>query len=102
MKICEYCKAEAEWAFNDQTQRWVLLVPVGQDEGLERAFVDSDGKLRAAHREVCTNKGEPRITVTKLDRPIPGALADNHADAISKPRRRNRNKKNPNQEELSA
>ena len=56
--------------------RWVPLVPVGDDAALERAFQDEDGNLRAAHRLVCTSPGGAAIRATRLPRPVmPSALA---------------------------
>lgn len=72
MAICKYCQTPMAWGeFNG---RWVGLVPVGEDAGLDRAYQDENGMLRAAHALVCTRLGGAAVRVVKLARPV---LAEN-------------------------
>lgn len=100
MRACKYCEQEFEWGYDEQEKRFIPLVPLGQDAKLERTHVDANGKLRAAHRLICTNN-RGGIAITKLDRPIPAALAENHGPELTKStRRRKTSKKNKAQQEL--
>lgn len=67
MAMCKYCGQKFAWGNADG--RWVGLVPLGEEGGLERAYQDEDGNLRAAHRLVCSGPGSVRIA--KLAKPIP-------------------------------
>jgi hypothetical protein len=103
MKVCKYCEQEFEWAYDEDRKRWVPLVPLEKTEGHTRDYVDANGRLRSTHRQVCTKKGGDALTVTKLDRPIPAEMADNHEVAISNSRRRRGSKPkiNPKQETMN-
>jgi hypothetical protein len=69
MAVCKFCSKPFAWGNADG--KWVPLVPVGADEGLDRAFQDENGALRAAHRLVCVIPGGPTVRVSNLARPIP-------------------------------
>ena len=71
MAICKYCNIPFQWGRVEE--RWVPLVPVGDEEGLERGYQDEDGNLRAAHRLVCLNHGGGAIRATRLPRPVPAS-----------------------------
>lgn len=73
MAICKFCNAPMSWGFDEAADKWVPLVPIGDDEGMDRTFVDGDGVLRASHRAVCTNRGGPSVKITKLRQPIKGS-----------------------------
>lgn len=71
MAICKYCNLPMQWGRVEE--RWVPLVPIGDDHGLERAYQDEDGNLRAAHKLVCTSPGGAAIKATRLPRPVPAS-----------------------------
>lgn len=69
MAICKYCNLSFDWAHSNG--KFVLLVPIGEDTELERAFIDADGVYRADHRLLCTNKNKGDTTsVVRLLKPI--------------------------------
>jgi hypothetical protein len=69
MAICKFCSKPFAWG--NAEGKWVPLVPIGQDEGLDRAFQDENGALRAAHRVVCVIPGGPTVRISNLARAIP-------------------------------
>lgn len=80
MAVCKYCNLPFQWSRVED--RWVPLVPIGQDDNLERGFQDEDGNLRAAHRLVCSDPGGAAVRAVRLPRPV---LPHNLAGAWSKP-----------------
>lgn len=99
MKACKYCGEPLEWAWDEQRKIWIPLEPLETTQGLRRTFVDENGVLRARHNERCTNP-DRRFRVTRLDKPIPAEIADNHGEFIQKNRRRKATKSNANQEAM--
>lgn len=71
MAICKYCNVPFQWGRVDD--RWVPLVPIGEDAGLERGYQDEDGALRAAHRLICTSPGGAAVRAVRLPRPVPAS-----------------------------
>lgn len=69
MAVCKYCGKVMAWGHLDG--RWVSLVPLGEEAGLDRGYQDEDGNLRAAHRLVCVGPGT--VKVAKLAKPIPAS-----------------------------
>lgn len=69
MANCKYCGQKFNWG--NTGDRWVALVPVGEEDALERAYQDEDGNLRAAHRLICIGGGS--VKVTKLAKSIPAS-----------------------------
>jgi hypothetical protein len=70
MAICKFCHGEMQWGNFDG--KWVPLVPVGLDDGLDRAYQDENGALRAAHRLVCTHK-YGSVQIVRLPQPVSGS-----------------------------
>jgi hypothetical protein len=70
MPMCKYCGVPFTWG-NDG-ERWVPLVPAGQEAALDRTFQDENGLLRAAHRDICVGFG-PSVKVAKLAKKIKAA-----------------------------
>jgi len=68
-KPCKYCDKPIDWGYSGE--RWITLVPVGEDEGLDREFQDEQGNLRASHKQVCIFKGRESLRVSRLARIIP-------------------------------
>lgn len=68
MAICRYCQQPFSWGQYDD--RWVPLVPVGEEAQLERGYVDQDGLLRAGHHLVCVAHGPSAVRITKLATPM--------------------------------
>lgn len=48
MPICKFCEQPFDWAKNSH-DKWVTLVPYGQEEGLLRDYQDDEGHLRSGH-----------------------------------------------------
>lgn len=65
MKHCKFCDQPMQWG--REGDRWIALVPVGMDDGLDRTHQDEDGNLRAKH--VCHYNSTVRVT--RLDVPVP-------------------------------
>lgn len=63
-KPCKYCDKPIDWGFSGE--RWIALVPIGEDAGLDREFQDEQGNLRASHRQVCIFKGRESLRVSRL------------------------------------
>lgn len=70
MAICKFCGQPFVWGRNGD--RWIPLVPIGEEGDLDRKFQDADGNLRAQHRDVC--EYVPAVDVTKLAVPIPAEM----------------------------
>lgn len=79
MSMCKFCGAKIEWGM--MAERYVPLVPVGEDDGMERTMADEHGVLRASHRAACTSPYTPAVRVQKLRTPVP---ADMVLPSISK------------------
>jgi len=59
-----------EWG-QDDSGKFIPLVPLDEHDGLDRTFVDSNGVLRAEHRVVCAYvHGPGLVRVTKLSMPV--------------------------------
>lgn len=71
MPMCKFCGKPFSWGQLDG--RWKPLVPVGDDDGLDRSFQDEMGNLRADHGLVCVRIGGPSVRISKLARPIKGS-----------------------------
>ena len=73
MAVCKNCGNPFNWG-QDEQGRWILLEPRSRDAGMPRKYVDSDGALRADHRDRCGGGG---ITpVRKLEAPIPDVTTE--------------------------
>lgn len=65
MAICKYCQTKMNWGqIND---KWVKLVPIGEDVGMDRTHQDENGVLRAQHK--CEG-WTAAVQVVKLATPI--------------------------------
>lgn len=71
MAICKFCGKAFSWGNADG--KWVPLVPVGEDDSLDRAYQDENGRLRAEHRAVCVIRGGPTVRVARLAVAVPAA-----------------------------
>ena len=67
MAICKNCGDDFDWGQTEEG-RWIPLEPKESDFTLRKTYVDSNGVLRADHRERCS--GVP-IMVTRLKKPVP-------------------------------
>lgn len=65
MAKCKFCDAPMQWGRDGE--RWVPLVPVGMDDGLDRVYQDEEGNLRAKHQ--CLRGTSVRVE--KLPMPVP-------------------------------
>lgn len=65
MKHCKFCDQPMQWG--REGDRWIALVPVGMDDGLDRTHQDEDGNLRAKH--VCQHG--TAVNVVRLPVPVP-------------------------------
>lgn len=70
MPICKFCAMPMQWGRSDE--KWVPLVPLGEEGDLDRTHQDSDGNLRAEHRLICIG-WTPAVSVVKLAKPIPAS-----------------------------
>jgi len=61
-----------DWAVKDNG-KFLGLVPIGQDDDLDKDFCDEDGVFRSSHKQVCTASGTGAIKVMKLSKPIPAS-----------------------------
>jgi len=82
MALCKKCGITFVWGYNEETNRWVPLVPVEEQKDKERSYVDEDGTLRADHRETCINDSGRVVKVTRLAKHIPAAMAEEHNSEI--------------------
>jgi len=80
MALCKYCGEPFQWGRVED--RWIPLVPTDRHDGLDRAFQDEDGVLRADHRLVCPNHGGGAVRAVRLARPV---LASSLVGAWSEP-----------------
>jgi hypothetical protein len=69
MPVCRYCGKPFAWG--NAGDKWVPLVPLGEEEDLDRDYQDENGALRASHVQLCANRGGPSVRVSKLARNIP-------------------------------
>ena len=69
MAMCKFCGKPFTWGNADG--KWIPLVPIGEDEELDRDYQDENGALRAGHRNICVMAGGPSVMVSKLVRKIP-------------------------------
>lgn len=69
MPFCKFCGEKFSWGRAED--RWVPLVPVGEEGDLLRTHQDADGQLRSEHRLICQMAGGPTVSVVKLAKPIP-------------------------------
>jgi len=65
MAKCNRCGMKMDWGTDGE--RFIPLVPIGEDEGLEMTFRDENFVLRAVHFLVCKSKA---IRVTRLAKPV--------------------------------
>ncbi len=70
MAICKFCNVTFAWGRDDANEKWVPLIPVGDEGEFDRTFQDEGGNLRAHHHLVCVNRGGPTVRVTKLARSV--------------------------------
>ena len=89
MAICKFCGAPFQWGRSPD--KWVPLVPLGEEGDLPRTFQDAEGNLRAEHRPVCTHA--PAVDVVKLSMPVLaehvfGREEDTRYDPTDPPHRR--------------
>jgi hypothetical protein len=80
MPMCKFCGKPFAWG-NDG-ERWVPLIPVEEHAGYDRQFQDENGMLRAAHHQVCVHQGGPAVRVARLAVKVP---ASDVIDGWSKP-----------------
>lgn len=71
MAICKFCGLAFAWGQKDDGG-FVPLVPVGEDENLERSFQDENGVLRANHQDICTRRGGPTVKIVRLAKKVKG------------------------------
>lgn len=69
MAICKFCLKAFSWGQKDDG-RFVPLVPIEDDAGMDRTYQDEDGVLRAEHWLVCVRRGGRTVRVSKLAKPI--------------------------------
>ena len=86
MPKCKFCDAPFQWGHDGV--KWLPLVPIGDDEGMDRTHQDGDGNLRALHNVICARA--PSVTVTKLPAPIPAHALCEAAQEDVRPKRRGR------------
>lgn len=65
MAICKYCHGKMDWGQLDD--KWVKLVPIGEDVGMDRTHQDENGVLRAQHK---CDGWTAAVAVVKLAAPI--------------------------------
>lgn len=75
MATCKHCGGTFDWGQDPDTQRFLLMVPVGEEGNLDRSIVDENGQLRADHRDICRGAGGKLINATRLASRIPAAEA---------------------------
>lgn len=68
MAICRYCGIPFAWG--NSGDKWLPLVPLGEEGDLDRDYQDENGALRSSHRQVCTQVGGPSVRVSKLARSV--------------------------------
>jgi hypothetical protein len=71
MAMCKFCGAAFAWG--QDGDRWVPLVPLGDEAELPREFQDHLGNFRASHRLVCTNRGGATVKVERLAKAVAAA-----------------------------
>lgn len=67
MPMCKHYGVAFSWG--NENDKWIPLIPVGEEAEAPRTFQDENGVLRA-HHEVCTRKGGPTVRITKLARSV--------------------------------
>jgi hypothetical protein len=67
MAQCKYCQKPFQWGRTDD--RWVPLVPVADQAGLELLYQDENGVLRAPHAQVCVRTGGS-VHITRLPQKV--------------------------------
>lgn len=89
MASCKHCGVLFNWGRADD--KWVPLVPVGEEGELDRDFSDENGVLRSSHRQVCNYI--PSVNVIKLSKPVPAdMILGNFAFKTEKPKRKRKAK----------
>lgn len=68
MPLCKFCGVMFVWGKN--ADKFVPLVPIGEDESLERSYQDENGVLRAQHSLICVGH-TALVSVVKLAVAIP-------------------------------
>lgn len=71
MPMCKFCGVAFSWGHDGE--RWVPLVPKGEEGGLGRSYQDENGDLRAEHRAICRSNGGPSVRVVRLAKKIEAA-----------------------------
>jgi hypothetical protein len=66
--MCKFCDKPFAWG-QLPDGKWKPLVPVGEDDGLDRAFQDGSGMLRADHALVCVGR-VPSVQIERLAVPV--------------------------------
>lgn len=67
MAHCKRCGMAMDWGI--EGDRFIPLVPLGQDDELDKTFRDENFQLRAVHFLVCKSKA---IGLTRLASPVKG------------------------------
>jgi len=65
MANCKRCGMKMDWGTDGE--KFIPLVPIGEDDGLEATFRDENFVLRAVHFLVCKSKA---IKLTRLAKPV--------------------------------
>lgn len=71
MPMCKFCGVVFSWGHDGE--RWVPLVPKGEEGTLDRSYQDENGDLRAEHRAICRGTGGPSVRVVRLAKKIEAA-----------------------------
>jgi hypothetical protein len=70
MALCKYCGKTFAWG--KLVDRWIPLIPVGEEGDLPRTYQDEKGDFRTAHSEVCVER-IPTVELVKLAAPLEAA-----------------------------
>lgn len=68
MATCKNCGEIIDWSTTEDN-RWIPLVPVGQEKDGYRTHIDSNGALRALHKTVCNNSSGI-VKLQPLSKPV--------------------------------
>jgi hypothetical protein len=69
MPMCKFCGKLFSWGYATAEDKWVPLVPVGEEGGLDLTFQDEEGRLRASHRDIC-DRGGASVRVARLAKKV--------------------------------
>lgn len=67
MTICKHCEKDMEWARLEE--RWIPLIPIGQENEHARTHVDNSGHLRTLHKVVCVEH-HSMVQISLLAEPV--------------------------------